>query len=338
MTLLLAAWGALRRRMKALPWLLGVLPFCSPGPGSRAADQWPRGTGSPSSVCVDRAYLRRRFDPAPNRFNIILPLPISVLAAMGCRPSYSAGTRNLGVCVAHLPAWLCWFCSNIASGRCPLCVLQLRLSTNACGRRRGSSRWPISYRPVRGQVLHDGADPSRTSNGGRTRVTSAGGRPRVCLRAFRCWPLPGKGHLRERTRRYLATVVAAGRGGRALCARSQGPHQRSGGGGLAAVVSASAPRTRMMKCWHIARSLWLDGTRLAQELHAGLGLVQLTVSADVERSSGLVEVSVLWARRSSGTRIGWLELALVGRPDSRFSPPSTLWWMAGRPLNGLPAR
>jgi hypothetical protein len=82
-TLLAAGWGMLKRRREALPWLLSALVFAVLALGSVLyvnGRAWP---GIPLPYSLLKPSIFGQFIRHPNRFNIVLALPISVLVALG---------------------------------------------------------------------------------------------------------------------------------------------------------------------------------------------------------------------------------------------------------------
>lgn len=81
--LLLAGWGALKQKGKALPWLLSALILAILALGSVLQVNGRAFPGVPLPYALLSPTIFGQFLRHPNRFNIILPLSVSVLAALG---------------------------------------------------------------------------------------------------------------------------------------------------------------------------------------------------------------------------------------------------------------
>jgi hypothetical protein len=82
-TLLVAGWGVFKRKREALPWFLSALVFAVLALGPVLQINGRVLSGFPLPYALLSPTIFGQFLRHPNRFNIVLALPISVLAALG---------------------------------------------------------------------------------------------------------------------------------------------------------------------------------------------------------------------------------------------------------------
>jgi hypothetical protein len=313
-TLALAVWGALRRRREALPWFISALLLAILALGPELQVNGSTVSGFYLPYALIKPTLVGDFIRHPNRFNIVLPLPVSVLAAMGVQ-AILARRRTRGVALGL--ALLVLFEYSVApvpTVRPPDSAFYWRL-------REEMGTFAVADFPIDlsedkyylfVQTLHE-----RPIVGGHV------SRPPVDVHAFvESVPLlaaaregpPAPGELAD-VARQLEPLAEAG----------------------VHYVIVHKDRTEAVagwRRWFGFRPVYEDDLlvayrtepaagrdfELAREFAPGLGLVQATVSTDVDagRAPGLVEVSVLWGA-AEPQREGWMaELALVDEAGRRL--------------------
>jgi hypothetical protein len=334
MTLLLAGWGALKRRRDALPWLLSalILAVLALGPELQVNGCTVSGLYLPYALI--RPTIVGDFIRHPNRFNIVLPLPISVLAAMGVQTILERW-RTRGITFGL--AVLVLFEYSVAP------VPTVRPPDSAFYRclREEAGTFAVADFPIDlsedkyylfVQTLHE-----RPIVGGHVSRPPADAHAFVegvpLLAAAREGP-PAPGELAD-VSRQLEPLAEAG-------VRYVIVHKDR----------TEAEAVEGWRRWFGFRPVYEDDLvlayrtepaygrefGLARELVPGLGFVQASVSADADvgRAPGLVEVSALWGTMESQREDWMVELSLVDEAG-RWLQTAAFPLVDGWPTNEWPS-
>jgi hypothetical protein len=332
-TLLLVGWGALRRWKAVLPWLLAALILAILALGPELQINGRVMSGFPLPYALIEPTIVGDFVRHPNRFNIVLPLPVSVLAAVGLQAilerwkSQRRWTYGVTFCLA-LSILFEYSVAPVPTTRPPDSVFYQRLREEVG--EFAVADFPIDLSEDKyylfTQTLHErpivGGHVSRPPADAHAFIESV-----PVLAAAREGP-PTQDGLAD-VSRQLEPLAKAG-------VRYVMVHKDR----------AEAGEVEGWRRWFGFRPAYEDDLvlayrtepvygrefELAQELYAGLGLVQATVSVDMERAPVLVEVSVLWGAAEPQHEDWLAELALVdeaGRHIQTATFPLVDGWPTG---------
>jgi len=315
-TLLLAGWGALKRCREALPWLLSaaILAVLALGPELQVNGRVV--PGFPLPYALIKPTIVGDFIRHPNRFNIVLPLPISVLAAMGVQAILERWrTRGTALGLALLILFE-YSVAPVPTVRPPDSAFYQRLREEA-----GTfavADFPIDLSEDKiylfVQTLHErpivGGHVSRPPTDAHAFVESV-----PLLAAAREGP-PAPGDLADVSRQLEPLTEA---GVRYVIVHKDRTEAEAVAGWRRWFGFRPAYEDDLLLAYHTepAHGREFD---LARELVPGLGFVQATVSTDtdVERAPGQVEVSVLWGAVEPQREDWMVELALVDKAGRRL--------------------
>jgi hypothetical protein len=313
-TLLLAAWGALRRRREALPWLISALILAILALGPELQVNGRAVPAVPLPYALIKPTLVGDFIRHPNRFNIVLPLPVSVLAAMGVRAILER-----------------WRARGVAFGLALLVLFQYSVAPVPTMRPPDSA----FYRRLREEagtfaVADFPIDLSEDKY--YLYVQTLHERPIVGGHVSRP---PADAHAFVESVPLLAAAQEGPPAPDALADVSRQLEPLAEAGVRYVIVHkdrAGAEAVAEWRRWFGFRPAYEDDLllayrtepvygrefELARELVPGLGIVQATGSTDVGRASGLVEVSVLWGAAEPQHEDWLAELALVDGAGQRL--------------------
>jgi hypothetical protein len=336
-TLLLAGWGALRWRKEALPWLLSAVLFAilALGPELQINGRVVPGFYLPYALI--EPTIVGDFIRHPNRFNIILSLPVSVLAAMGVQAILERWqarpwrVRGVMLCLALL-ILLEYSVAPVPTVRPPDSAFYQRLREEAGV--FAVADFPIDLSEDKYylflQTLHErsivGGHVSRPPADAQAFIESV-----PLLTAAQEGP-PAQGELADVSRQLRPLADAGVRyvvihKDRAEIGAVEGWRRWFGFRPAYEDDLVLAYRTEPVQG---------QDFELARELYAGLGLVQATVSTDVERSPGLLEVSALWGTTEPQHENWMAELALVDEAGQCLQT-AAFPLVDGWPTSGWPA-
>jgi hypothetical protein len=323
---------------EALPWLFAALVFAILALGPNLEVNGRVVSGFPLPYALVQPTIVGDFIRHPNRFSIILSLPISVLAGLGLQTVLerwrSTGWRARGatLCLAVLILFE-YSVAPVPTVPPPDSAFYQRLQQE-------EGEFAVADFPI-----HYGRDKYY-----------------LFVQTIHERPMIG-GHVS----RPPADVYAFVEGVPLLVAGQEGPPDPGGledisrqleplaeAGVRYVIVHKDRTDSDTVEAWRrwfgfrpVYEDEWILAYRtepalgrefaLAYELHKGLGLVQGTVIADVEPSAGLVEFSVLWGAAESQHDDWAVELALMDetgqRPHAAAFPLVDGWptdeWPAG---------